>query len=82
MELIHSNRRSAVIFSSVIISPSGDMVDPLESEIFQSARSSNFDGKHNIYCTLDKTLPKLKSFEDVLEFIEKSRIRKALTDTH
>ncbi|MFS7936134.1 hypothetical protein Hanom_Chr05g00411861 [Helianthus anomalus] len=41
--------------------------------VFVQARSSNFDDKHNICYTLDKTLPKLKSFEDVLEIIEKSR---------
>ncbi|KAF5804577.1 hypothetical protein HanRHA438_Chr05g0208321 [Helianthus annuus] len=50
--------------------------------MFVQAKSSNFDDKHNICCTLDKTLPKMKPFEDVLEFIEKNWIRKALTDTH
>ncbi|MFS8019115.1 hypothetical protein Hanom_Chr15g01400031 [Helianthus anomalus] len=46
------------------------------------AKVTNFDLKHNICCRLDKILPKMKPFEDILEFIERSRIKKALTDKH
>ncbi|MFS7936320.1 hypothetical protein Hanom_Chr05g00414161 [Helianthus anomalus] len=38
---------------------------------FYMQKSTNFNAKHNICCTLDKTLPKMKPFEDVLEFISR-----------
>ncbi|MFS7986718.1 hypothetical protein Hanom_Chr11g01013601 [Helianthus anomalus] len=45
-------------------------------------KSSNFDARHNICCTLDKTLSKMGLFTDVLEVMERSRINKVLTDRY
>ncbi|KAJ0484669.1 hypothetical protein HanHA89_Chr14g0559441 [Helianthus annuus] len=46
------------------------------------AKSLDFHNKHNICCTLDKTLRNMSSFVEILKFIEDSRIHKALTDQH
>ncbi|KAM0037802.1 hypothetical protein Hdeb2414_s0013g00407511 [Helianthus debilis subsp. tardiflorus] len=46
------------------------------------AKSLDFHNKHNICCTLDKTLQNMSSFVEILKFIEDSRIHKALTDQH
>ncbi|KAM0050113.1 hypothetical protein Hdeb2414_s0008g00293861 [Helianthus debilis subsp. tardiflorus] len=46
------------------------------------AKSSDFHNKRNICCVLDKKLPKMGPFEEILKFIEDNRIRKALTDQH
>ncbi|KAJ0681751.1 hypothetical protein HanPI659440_Chr16g0639591 [Helianthus annuus] len=46
------------------------------------AKSSNFYSKHNICCTLDKTLSKMEPFEEILDFIDQCQLKKALTDKH
>ncbi|MFS7904865.1 hypothetical protein Hanom_Chr01g00041051 [Helianthus anomalus] len=46
------------------------------------AKSSNFDSTHNICCTLDKTLSKMKPFKKILDFIDRCRLKKALIDRH
>ncbi|KAJ0466719.1 hypothetical protein HanIR_Chr14g0675321 [Helianthus annuus] len=45
-------------------------------------KSTNFDARHNISCILDKSLPRMEPFKDVIDFIDRSRIKKALTDKH
>ncbi|MFS7984015.1 hypothetical protein Hanom_Chr11g00981591 [Helianthus anomalus] len=46
------------------------------------AKTSNFDSKHNICCVLDKKLSKMESFKHILDFKDRIRIKKALTDQH
>ncbi|MFS7978459.1 hypothetical protein Hanom_Chr10g00915731 [Helianthus anomalus] len=37
---------------------------------------------HNIFCVLDRSLPKIESFKGILDFMDRIRIQKALTDQH
>ncbi|MFS7954024.1 hypothetical protein Hanom_Chr07g00625441 [Helianthus anomalus] len=48
----------------------------------QKAKLSNFDSSHNICCTLDKSLSKMKPFEEILDFIGRCQLKKALMDRH
>ncbi|MFS7979691.1 hypothetical protein Hanom_Chr10g00930681 [Helianthus anomalus] len=41
-----------------------------------------FDLSHNICCVYDETLPKMVVFKDILEFMERLPIQKALTDQY
>ncbi|KAF5803105.1 hypothetical protein HanRHA438_Chr06g0276681 [Helianthus annuus] len=50
--------------------------------MFLQAKSSNFDSRHNICCTLHKSLSKTKPFEEILDFIGRCQMKKVLTDKH
>ncbi|MFS7906481.1 hypothetical protein Hanom_Chr01g00059711 [Helianthus anomalus] len=41
-----------------------------------------FDSLHNTCCVYDETLPKLVVFKDILEFMKRLPIQKALTNQH
>ncbi|KAJ0504494.1 hypothetical protein HanLR1_Chr12g0437461 [Helianthus annuus] len=46
------------------------------------ASNVQFDPSHNICCVYDETLPKMVMFKDILEFMERLPIKKALTNQH
>ncbi|KAF5788844.1 hypothetical protein HanRHA438_Chr09g0375411 [Helianthus annuus] len=46
------------------------------------ATDVQFDPLHNICCVYDKKLPKMDAFKDILEFMERLPIQKALTNQH
>ncbi|KAJ0579495.1 hypothetical protein HanHA300_Chr04g0118561 [Helianthus annuus] len=50
--------------------------------IFVQARSSDFHPKHNLYCILEEDYPNIELFKEVIPFLKKSRICKALTEKH
>ncbi|MFS7997882.1 hypothetical protein Hanom_Chr12g01147211 [Helianthus anomalus] len=41
-----------------------------------------FDPLHNICCVYDKEIPKMAGFTEILEFMERLPIQKALTNQH
>ncbi|MFS8026451.1 hypothetical protein Hanom_Chr16g01486851 [Helianthus anomalus] len=41
-----------------------------------------FDQSHNICCVYDEKLPKMAVFKDILEFMKRLPIQKALTNQH
>ncbi|KAF5821194.1 hypothetical protein HanXRQr2_Chr01g0011001 [Helianthus annuus] len=41
-----------------------------------------FDPSHNTCCVYDETLPKMAVFKDILEFMKRLPIQKALTNQH
>ncbi|MFS7997042.1 hypothetical protein Hanom_Chr12g01137061 [Helianthus anomalus] len=41
-----------------------------------------FEPSHNICCVYDETLPKMIVFKDILEFMKRLPIQKALTNHH
>ncbi|KAJ0750074.1 hypothetical protein HanLR1_Chr05g0177681 [Helianthus annuus] len=45
-------------------------------------KCTNFDARHNIFGTLDKSLPRMEPFKDMIDFIDRNRNKKALTDKH
>ncbi|MFS7904621.1 hypothetical protein Hanom_Chr01g00038251 [Helianthus anomalus] len=49
--------------------------------VFQ-ASNMQFDSSHNICCVYDETLPKMTVFKEMLPFMERLPIQKALTDQH
>ncbi|MFS7966692.1 hypothetical protein Hanom_Chr09g00776761 [Helianthus anomalus] len=46
------------------------------------ASNVQFDLSHNICCVYDETLPKIVLIKDILEFMDRLPIQKALTDQH
>ncbi|MFS7946082.1 hypothetical protein Hanom_Chr06g00531841 [Helianthus anomalus] len=49
---------------------------------FEQPKSTNIDARQNICCILDKSLQRMNPFKDIIIFINRSRIKKALTDKH
>ncbi|MFS7996983.1 hypothetical protein Hanom_Chr12g01136341 [Helianthus anomalus] len=45
-------------------------------------KSLNFDSRHNICCTLDKSLSKMKLIKEILDLIGRCQLKKALTGRH
>ncbi|MFS8034196.1 hypothetical protein Hanom_Chr17g01578391 [Helianthus anomalus] len=48
----------------------------------QFASNVQFDPSHNICYVYDEKLPKMVVFKDILEFMKRLPIQKALTDQH
>ncbi|MFS7891121.1 hypothetical protein Hanom_Chr00s000229g01629951 [Helianthus anomalus] len=48
----------------------------------QFASNVQFDPSHNICCVYDEKLPKMVVFKEILEFMKRLPIQKALTDQH
>ncbi|MFS7964141.1 hypothetical protein Hanom_Chr08g00746731 [Helianthus anomalus] len=46
------------------------------------ASNVQFDPLHNICCVYDEKLPKMAVFKEILEFMKRIPIQKALTDQH
>ncbi|KAF5817736.1 hypothetical protein HanXRQr2_Chr02g0056541 [Helianthus annuus] len=46
------------------------------------ALNVEFDPSHNICCVYDEKLPKMDVFKDILEFMKRLPIQKALTNQH
>ncbi|KAM0050480.1 hypothetical protein Hdeb2414_s0008g00298031 [Helianthus debilis subsp. tardiflorus] len=64
---------------------SHEMFTPLEmANSFESHFASivEFDPSHNICCVYDEKLPKMDVFKDILEFMKRLPIQKALTNQH
>ncbi|KAJ0752379.1 hypothetical protein HanPI659440_Chr09g0323661 [Helianthus annuus] len=57
---------------------------PQQQENTKSAKASNvvFEPSHNICCVYDETLPKMTVFKEILPFMRRLPIQKALTDQH
>ncbi|KAJ0615875.1 hypothetical protein HanIR_Chr02g0084221 [Helianthus annuus] len=50
--------------------------------VLKIASIVEFDPSHNICCVYDETLPKMAVFKDILEFMKRLPIQKALTNQH
>ncbi|KAM0005866.1 putative transcription factor/ chromatin remodeling BED-type(Zn) family [Helianthus debilis subsp. tardiflorus] len=59
---------------------SDEMSEEVRAANVNQPKATNFDPKHNICCVLDKESPKMKPFVEMVPFIERSRIKKAVTD--
>ncbi|KAF5789479.1 putative transcription factor/ chromatin remodeling BED-type(Zn) family [Helianthus annuus] len=59
---------------------SDEMSEEVRAANVNQPTATNFDPKHNICCVLDKESPKMKPFVEMVPFIERSRIKKAVTD--
>ncbi|KAM0055911.1 hypothetical protein Hdeb2414_s0006g00211661 [Helianthus debilis subsp. tardiflorus] len=54
----------------------------LYPRLFGMASNVQFDPSHNICCVYDEKLPKMVVFKEILEFMKRLPIQKALTDQH